>query len=267
LGKFGQEKTQIGLQAEAIAKKYDLKINCATGEEERVYGVPWNKLLMMGRAALATQGGATVFDFDESVERNVKRFRLENPNASNDQIWDAVVKPHEGTIVHKTITPRVLEAVMCGTALVMYPGEYRGLLRPWEHYIPLERNGSNEAEVVRLLREERRLQELIEGAYSRVANDPALQFSRYVSAVDGIASALYEEMCARQLNVGSVRSYINRAPVRLSLKAGERWAIKFNEFYTGYRSFRVACSAVVGQKCSLYIKPILGPVVRRLVKR
>ena len=269
LGKSGQEKTQIGLQAQAMAKKYDLNVNCATSEKDRVYGLQWNELLMMGRAALATQGGATVFDFDESVERNVERFRHENPNASDDEVWDAVVKPLEGSIVHKTITPRVLEAVMCRTALVMYPGEYRGLLRPWEHYIPLERNGSNEAEVVDMLRDNGRLEELVERAYRRVADDPALQFSRYVGAVDGIANALYEEMRARHVDVVSVRSYINGAPVRLILKAGERWVIKFNEFYAWCRSFRVVGSpaALVRQKYSLYIKPILGPVVRRLVKR
>jgi hypothetical protein len=265
LGKFGQEKAQIGLHAQAMAKKYDLNVNCATSEKDRVYGLQWNELLMMGRAALATQGGATVFDFDQSVERNVEGFRYENPNASDDEVWDAVVKPIEGRIVHKTITPRVLEAVMCRTALVMYPGEYRGLLRPWEHYIPLERNGSNEAEVVDMLRDDGRLEELVERAYRRVADDPALQFSRYVGAVDGIACALYEETRARHVEVGSVRSYINRAPVRLILKAGERWVIKFNELCTWYRSFRVAWSPT--SLARFYIKPILGPVVRRLVKR
>lgn len=272
LGKFSQEKSRIGIQAMAMAKKYNLNVNCGISEEERVYGVNWNELLVMGRAALATQGGATVFDFDETVEQGVGRFRLANPNASDDEIWDAVVKLHDGKIVHKTITPRVFEAVMNRTALVMYPGEYRGLLQPWEHYIPLERNGSNEAEVVHLLRDHRRLGEMIERAYRRVADDPALQFSRYVGAVDGIASALDEEIWARRGKVDYARSYINRATVRLVVRVGERCASRFNESSARFLIHKsvgplITVGAGGWQICNRYLKTIIGFMVHRLVKR
>src|SRR3546814_8181514 len=82
-----------------------------------------------GRAALATEGGATVFDFDGTIGENVEDYRRRHPGADDEEVWEAVVKPHEGNVVHKTITPRAFEAILCRTALVMYPGDYRGIDR------------------------------------------------------------------------------------------------------------------------------------------
>src|SRR3546814_10453899 len=75
----------------------------------------------------------------------------------------------------------------------MYPGDYRGILQPWEHYIPLERDGSNEVEVARWLKDDAYLAQLTERAYRRVADDPALQFVRYVQALDSVACQLVAE--------------------------------------------------------------------------
>ncbi|MFZ2103518.1 MAG: hypothetical protein WAU86_23445 [Oricola sp.] len=193
LGRFGQEKAEIGSQALRMAERYGLKADCDTREEARVYGTKWNDLLIRGRAALATEGGATVFDFDGTIEEGVADYRRRNPYASDDEVWNAVVRPHEGNVVHKTITPRVFEAIMCRTALVMYPGDYRGILQQWEHYIPLERDGSNEAEVVERLKDVPYLTQLAERAYERVAMDPALLFESYVRALDSVANRLLAE--------------------------------------------------------------------------
>lgn len=193
LGRFSQEKAGIGLQALRMAERYGLEVDCDTREEARVYGAKWNDLLIRGRTTLATEGGATVFDFDGAIEESVDEYRRRHPGADDDEVWDAVVRPHEGNVVHKTITPRVFEAIMCRTALVMYPGDYRGILQPWEHYIPLERDGSNEGKVVRWLKDDAYLAQLTERAYRRVADDPALQFAHYVSALDSVASRIFAE--------------------------------------------------------------------------
>jgi hypothetical protein len=226
LGKFSREKVCIGLQALDMAEKYGLNVDCKVREEDRVYGSAWKVLLMAGRAALATEGGATVFDFDESVEKGVAAYHREHPAATDDEVWEAIVKPYEGNVVHKTITPRVLEAIMYRTALVMYPGQYRGVIEPWEHYIPLERDGSNEAEVVTWLKDEKRLEEMVERAYRRLVGDPRLQFTRYVAAIDHVADELAIEAgvtgriplktAARSAARASLRPLVRFAEPRMS---------------------------------------------------
>ena len=190
LGKCSEEKVEIGRHAIRMAQRYGLTVDCKVKEEDRVYGKRWTSLLMKGRATLATEGGATVFDFDDSIESTVGAFQRQHPTATARDVWKALVKPHDGKIVHRTITPRVFEAILCGTALILYPGSYRGILKPWEHYIPLERDGTNDAKVCRLLKDDAWLSALISRAYHRVADDPFLQSRHYVAATDAVANEL-----------------------------------------------------------------------------
>ena len=190
LGKCSEEKVEIGHHAIRMAQRYGLTVDCKVKEEDRVYGKRWTSLLMKGRATLATEGGATVFDFDDSIEGTTGAFQRQHPTATARDVWKAVVNPHDGKIVHRTITPRVFEAILCGTALILYPGSYRGILKPWEHYIPLERDGTNDAKVCRLLKDDAWLSALINRAYHRVADDPFLQFGHYVAATDAVANEL-----------------------------------------------------------------------------
>lgn len=186
MGKFAREKTDIVRHAINLRQIYKITIDCKTDEQDRIYGRAWDRFLESGRAALATEGGATVFDFDESIARDVQKFSEQFPNSSEEEIWQKVVAPHEDNIIHKTITPRVFEAIAHKTALVMYPGDFRGVLKPWEHYIPLERDGSNYEMVIETLCNDKKLLEVIENAYSLIGNNTSLHYSRYAAAIDEV---------------------------------------------------------------------------------
>ena len=190
LGKCSEEKVELGHHAIRMAQRFGLTVDCKVKEEDRVYGKRWTSLLMKGRATLATEGGASVFDFDDSIETSACKFLQQHPSATNEDVWKAVVEPHDGKIVHRTITPRVFEATLCGTALILYSGSYRGILKPWEHYIPLERDGTNDVTVSRLLKDEVWLDALVTRAYRRVADDPLLQFRHYVASLDAVSNEL-----------------------------------------------------------------------------
>ena len=197
LGRCSAEKVAIGDHAHRIAERHGLAVDCKMGEEERVYGTKWTELLMSGRCTLATEGGASVFDFDDSIENRAQEYQRTHPDCSGEELYTKIVEPYEGNVVHRTITPRVLEAILCRTALILYPGKYSGILQPWEHYIPLERDGSNDAEVASLVKDGAWLNSMIERAYRRVTDDSSLQFVHYVTAVDGLVEAL---VCMRQQN-------------------------------------------------------------------
>lgn len=235
LGRSSQEKETIGVQVLEIAETFGLQVDCRMREEDRVYGQSWLDLLNSGRAAAAAEGGATVFDFDESVEMRVKAFFRLNPGATDAEAWDAVVKPHDGQIVHRTITPRVLEAIMCRTPLIMYPGQYRNILEPWEHYIPLSRDNSNAADVVAWLRDAERLQALAERAYRRVSEDPRLQFAHYVSAIDCAIDELTQKVrpAGRERMRATVKSAVSSCYLPL-VGAAERRVSTIEKQYTYY---------------------------------
>lgn len=183
-GKGAKEKHEIGKHALSMAAKFGLAADIKTREEDRVFGDGWVRHLTLGKAVLGTEGGVSVFDFDESAEKGAREYMALHPEASWDEVWERVVRPYEGNIVHRTITPRIFESILCRTALVLYPGDFRGHLEPWQHYIPLARDASNESEVARLLRDDSYLQKLVDRAHAHVVADPALQFAHYVAAID-----------------------------------------------------------------------------------
>jgi hypothetical protein len=184
LGKFGQEKALIAHQMRSMAERFGLDVNVGSAEGERIYGREWIKFLTSGKAMLATEGGASVFDFDGAVEQRVAKVLECNPNADFETVTSMALHSVEGNIVHKTITPRSFEAIALRTALVMYPGRYRGILKPWVHYIPLLPDGSNEDQVVRLLRNDEYLQTLVDRCYQDIVENGVYEMSNYIRGID-----------------------------------------------------------------------------------
>jgi hypothetical protein len=56
--------------------------------------------------------------------------------------------------------------------MILYPGTYAGILQPWRHYVPLDRNHRNMAEVVEVLRDIPRAQEIVDTTYEEIAKNP-----------------------------------------------------------------------------------------------
>lgn len=184
LGRMAAEKSAIAMQVADAAREHGLAVDIATNESSRVYGDDWMAFLSSGRATLGCEGGASVFDFDGSVAAAVDRHRAKNPGAGTEDTWKSAVRRCEGNIVHRTPTPRILEAVAARTALVLYPGSYRGIIRPGEHYIELQRDASNMGDVVRALRDHRSLEAMADRAWRVVMTEPRLRKRHYVSKLD-----------------------------------------------------------------------------------
>lgn len=252
MGKFAQEKALIGIHGLAFAKKYNLSADCEIGEKKRIYGDAWGVFLMSGKAALATEGGATVFDFDETLKVDIAEFRRQNPNANDDEVYDAVVRGREGNITHKTITPRILEAALYRTALILYPGEYRNVLKPWDHYIPLERDGSNEALVAEFIKDDVRLQELVERTHSRIITDQTLSFEYYASAISNVLG----KIISRQ------RAVINKERIYIKNKEKQVIERKISNSVINFIDYRLSAfslSDTYSYKIALMFKIIYQP--------
>jgi hypothetical protein len=201
-GRAGQDKKRIAEQFLGIAARYGLQVDIAAGETDRIYGEDWVRFLCSGKAVLATEGGASIFDFDGTVEARVKAYLEVQPGADFDEVAEAVLRKDEGNIVHRTITPRSFEAIALRTALVMYPGAYRGILQPWRHYIPLDPSGNNADEVVRCLRDDAFLQQLVDRAYAEIVKPVGYHMRDFVAGVDRVLDQAYARHCAAQCSAG-----------------------------------------------------------------
>jgi|GEM_PF-1867731 len=190
LGRFAQEKRQIGEQVLAVAPVNGLICDISSAEEDRIYGSQWQQFLMSGKAMLGVEGGASIFDFDGAISEAVAAYEEAHPYAEFDEIWTSVLAKHEGNIEFRTITPKFFEAIAAKTVLVLYPGKYSNVLIPNRHFIPLERDGSNIADVVAKLKDVSYLQEMADRTYKEILPKAELGTKFYVNQIDRVLYAI-----------------------------------------------------------------------------
>lgn len=165
LGVLGQEKAWIGQEMRVRAASYGLRCDIGWAEEDRIYGRRWIEFVASCRATLGTESGASITDFDGSIERRAKAYLLEHPKADFHDVHRTLLRPYEDNLRVTAISPRVFEAAALRTALVLFPGKYSGMIEPWVHYIPLAKDYSNLDQVVEKVRDVEFLEAITERAY------------------------------------------------------------------------------------------------------
>ncbi|GGD02497.1 hypothetical protein GTQ45_01430 [Pyruvatibacter mobilis] len=184
LGRLGQEKAMIGDFIASQEDAYDLQCDISMAEHDRIYGSKWVDFLSSCKATLGAESGASVFDWDGSIERSVKSHLLKAPYTTFDDIEKLYLKGEDGKVGNGQISPRVFEAAALRTLMILYPGEYSGILVPWHHYVPLEKDHSNIDEVMAVLRNKAQAQQIIEAAWHDIACNPAYTMKAFVEEFD-----------------------------------------------------------------------------------
>jgi Glycosyl transferases group 1 len=188
LGRLTQEKAWIGQGFLERAPRYGLRVDIGWREGDRVYGRGWIDLISSCRATLGTESGASIADFDGSVEQAVRTYLSEHPGAQYEEVYEALLRPYEGNVVVNVISPRVFEAAALGTALVMFPGSYSGIVSPGEHYIVLEKDFSNMDEVVSRLKDDASMTALTNRAYDHLVASRRWSYAAFIKEFDNVVS-------------------------------------------------------------------------------
>jgi hypothetical protein len=184
LGQLGHEKWLIGQRFAADAASYQLVCDISWREEDRLYGRDWVDFLTRCKAALGSESGSSVFDATGAIERVVLRHELTNPETPFETLRDLYFRNEDGRVANGQISPRCFEAAALRTLMILYPGHYSGILEPWRHYVPLSKDHGNVGEVVTVLRDQRRAQDIVDAAYRDVALNPVYSFAAHVARVD-----------------------------------------------------------------------------------
>ncbi len=184
LGRLGMEKAAIADRFAADAPAHGLRVDLSTAEEDRLYGEAWLDFLGHCKATLGVESGASVFDFDGSIEERSRAFLAAHPGATFEELHHNVLAEVDGRIRLNQISPRCFEAAAVGTLMVLYPGDYSGVLVPWRHYIPLEKDHRNMGEVVEAIRDPATWERITAQARSEVAENPRYSFEAMVETMD-----------------------------------------------------------------------------------
>jgi hypothetical protein len=184
LGRLGQDKVTIGREFLARAASTDLRCDIAWTEADRIYGDAWYRFLGSSRTTLGTESGASIVDFDGTLQHRTESYLREHPTAGFDEVERELLAPFEGNAVIEAISPRVFEAAALGTAMVNFAGRYSDAIEPWTHYVPLEKDFSNFDEVVAAIRDEGALDAMAARAHEDLVASGRYSLERFVADFD-----------------------------------------------------------------------------------
>jgi hypothetical protein len=185
-GLLGREKLVIGQRMKQICAERGVPCDIEWEEEKRIYGKDWYVFLMSARATLATESGSNVFDDHGEIRRAIEAALAANPNATFEDLYPRIVAPHEGKVRMNQISPRVFEAISVGTGLVLFEGEYSGVLRAWDHYLPLKKDFSNVDEIFAKLADDAFMTAMIERAHRDVIASGRFGYREAIRKLDEI---------------------------------------------------------------------------------
>ena len=184
LGELGFEKWDIADRFAAQAKASGLRMDLSYAEADRLYGEAWTRFITQCRSMLGVESGASAFDFDGSLQERVDEYVAAHPQATFREVQQKFLGPYEGRIRQNQISPRCFEAAALRTAMVLYEGQYSGVLQPWKHFLPLRKDFGNFAEILDALRDSARLQRIADCTYEEVAQSPAYSYKTFIRRFD-----------------------------------------------------------------------------------
>ena len=196
-GDLGQEKQIIAEVMKSYCLRRKIPCDIEWDDNHRIYGGQWLDFLRRCKATLGTESGSNLFDDDGSLRKRFGNYLAEHPDASYQEARSAVLgNDFAETPTMNQVSPRVFEAIMCGTALVLFEGEYSGVVKPNLHFIPLRKDFSNIDEVFRTLENDDALQAMTERAFLDVI---ASRRYTYLSLIRDFESLLENEAVKKNI--------------------------------------------------------------------
>jgi hypothetical protein len=189
LGELGFEKWDIADRFAAHARESGLHLDLSYHEADRLYGTAWTRFIAQCKAMLGVESGASVFDFEGTLQSRVDEYVAAHPAATFHGVQEKFLKPYEKLIRLNQISPRCFEAAALRTSMVLYEGEYSGILKPGRHYVPLRKDFGNFVEVLEVLRDTAALQRIAHCAYEEVARNDAYSYRSFMRKFDDAMDA------------------------------------------------------------------------------
>ncbi len=183
-GALGIDKVAIGQMVKSYCDANGIPSDIAWDENDRIYGDQWYTFMASCRAMLGTESGSNVFDWDGDLDARIAACRLANPDWSDSQVYAEVVEPHERPGVMNQLSPKVFEAIAMRSVLVLFEGTYSGVIRPWEHFIPLAKDGSNLKDVFAHLADDAFVDAMSQRAFDDIIGSGAYSYTQFVKVVE-----------------------------------------------------------------------------------
>jgi len=184
MGQGAQEKHEIATGFVRRASTLGLQLDIAFEEHQRIYGRTWYEFLANCRAVLGVEAGVSIFDLQDTVRTACERLLVCHPRLSFAEVFELVLRPWENNVPYRTISPRHFEAAALRVCQILFAGQYSGIMQPMVHYIPLQKDFSNFAEVIRMFRDEELRHVITENAYRDLIASGQYTYQKFIESFE-----------------------------------------------------------------------------------
>lgn len=185
-GRLAFDKLEIGRRMHEICSARGLAVDIDWSEESRIYGDAWFAFLGACRATLATESGSNIFDLDGSIVKQFAAMRRRLGRDPSHAEFEPHIRSVESQIAMGQVSPRVFEAAALRTPLVMFDGDYSGVVTPDVHYIALRKDFSNVDDVLQRLEDLPALEAMAERAHADLVASDRYAYRSFVAQVTAV---------------------------------------------------------------------------------
>jgi len=193
LGWKGQEKFLIGEKFRILNKGIGLNVDISSRESDRLYGNDWIEFLGNCKATLGTESGSSIIDFTGILEYRIHLYQAFKPWVKFENLPDNLLE-QDGALEIQVISPRCFEAAKLGCAMIMFEGQYSGILKPERHYVQLARDFSNLTEVIDKLKETENMQAMIDRCYEDLILSGKYSYRSFIEGFDEVLDASWNQV-------------------------------------------------------------------------
>jgi hypothetical protein len=189
---FGQPVVDKIEVADAFAKKLSrsrFRHNMSTRERDRIYGRAWVDFLRNCRAIFGMESDIHYVDphgyvhhWYDSIEQLTGKKYWDGKDTLQSPFFREHARSTPAPLA--VIPPRVFEAIALRSANVLLEGKYSDVVEPWRHYIPLKKDLSNVEDVMRALRDEALLIDIISVSFAEIAQNRKYTYAGFADQID-----------------------------------------------------------------------------------
>lgn len=202
LGRHGMLKAEIADVFAAAASEHKISTDISTRSEDTLHGDRWYRFLFDCKYTIGVEGGASILDRDGKLSRMTTEYVAAHPGASFEEVEEHVFPGRDGTFKLFALSPRHLEACATKTCQILVEGEYNGVLRPNEHFIPLNKDFSNVHQVLSQVENDDLREKTTERAYRDIVSSGHYTYSEFVRYVMTIVSSRAQKQTRKAVPFG-----------------------------------------------------------------
>jgi hypothetical protein len=188
-GRLAREKVEIGVAMRALCERHRVPCDIEWEESRRLHGWRWYEFLASCRTMLGTESGSNVVDHDGSLRQTIAAALASEPDLTFEDVFARYLAHHDGRVRMNQIPPKVFEAIRLRTALVLFEGEYSGVILPHVHFMPLRKDFGNAAEVLEKIRDPAYLTDMTARAHRDVVESGRYSYASFIDGVDHAVEA------------------------------------------------------------------------------